>query len=305
MARHNSNFGFQSYSLVPPAIKFLIAVNIIVFLASNIILPSLSYNGESLGNIFDSAFALMPVGSEMFFPYWQLLTYQFMHGGLGHLFFNMLALWMFGSELEQIWGKSRFLMYYLLSGIGGGILHLAIDPAAPTVGASGAIMGVLVAFGMTFPDRPVMMFPLFIPIPARIFVVIYAVIDLYSGLSAAGDGVAHFAHLGGALTGFVLVKFGERAGIFRALERMTDRMSNAQRRSSGGARIINATYRDISAPSSSTTTSMFHGGSFFYNGEYITEDTVNIILEKISASGYDSLEQREKDILMEISRRMG
>ncbi|MFM8473017.1 MAG: rhomboid family intramembrane serine protease, partial [Candidatus Kapaibacterium sp.] len=226
MPRYNSQFGFQSYSLVPPAIKMLIAVNVIVFVVDALILPGLSFNGDSLSDMFQRTFALMPSGSEMFYPYWQLVTYQFLHGGLGHLFFNMLALWMFGSELEQLWGSSRFLIYYLLSGIGGGLLHLAIEPGAPTVGASGAIMGVLVGFGMTFPDRPVMMFPLFIPIPARIFVIIYALIDLYAGFSSSSDGVAHFAHIGGAVAGVLLLKFGEKSGLYGAIGRIGDAMSS-------------------------------------------------------------------------------
>ncbi|MFN4768705.1 MAG: rhomboid family intramembrane serine protease [Candidatus Kapaibacterium sp.] len=305
MPRLNNQFGFQSYSLVPPAIKMLIAINVIVFVASALILPGLSFDGESLSNVFERTFALMPQGSEMFYPYWQLLSYQFLHGGLGHLFFNMLALWMFGSELEQIWGSSRFLVYYLLCGIGGGLLHLAIDAGAPTVGASGAIMGVLVGFGMTFPDRPVMMFPLFIPIPARIFVVIYALIDLYSGISSSMDGIAHFAHLGGAITGVLLLKFGERSGFLGSVTRLGDKIFSGSTKSSPGLRVVDAKYRDIT-PAAQTPTQhgMFHGGSFFFNGEYITEDTVNVILDKISATGYDSLDQREKDILLEISRRM-
>ncbi|MFM8180176.1 MAG: rhomboid family intramembrane serine protease [Candidatus Kapaibacterium sp.] len=305
MPRYNSQFGFQSYSLVPPAIKMLIAVNVIVFVVDALILPGLSFNGDSLSDMFQRTFALMPSGSEMFYPYWQLVTYQFLHGGLGHLFFNMLALWMFGSELEQLWGSSRFLIYYLLSGIGGGLLHLAIEPGAPTVGASGAIMGVLVGFGITFPDRPVMMFPLFIPIPARIFVIIYALIDLYAGFSSSSDGVAHFAHIGGAVAGVLLLKFGEKSGLYSAIGRIGDAMSSKRTTSSSGLRVVNAKYRDIppvSAPSSQNN--IFHGASFFHKGEYVTEDTVNVILEKISATGYDSLDQREKEILMEISRRM-
>lgn len=307
MPRYNSQFGFQSYSLVPPAIKMLIAINVIVFVVNALVLPGLSFNGEPLDSMFERMFALMPTGSEMFYPYWQLVTYQFLHGGLGHLFFNMLALWMFGSELEQIWGSARFLVFYLLSGIGGGLLHLAIDAGAPTVGASGAIMGVLVGFGMTFPDRPVMMFPLFIPIPARIFVIIYALIDLYSGFSSSADGVAHFAHLGGAVTGVLLLKFGKRSGLYSKAQQIGDRLFSGKKRQETGFKVVTAKYRDIPVnPTSQTSQNkMFHGGSFFFNGEYITEDTVNIILEKISESGYDSLDQREKDILMEISRRMG
>lgn len=304
MPRYTTQFGFQSNSLIPRAMKTIIIINVVVYVLTSWILPFLSYSGTSLGYVFESFFALKPFDSETFYPYWQLITYQFMHGGFTHLAFNMLALWMFGSELEQIWGSARFVTYYLLSGIGGGILHLVIEPGT-AVGASGAIMGVLVGFGMMFPDRPVMMFPIFIPIPARIFVLLYALIDLFAGFSSSSDGVAHFAHLGGAIAGFLLVKFGESSGLYGFVQRVGQSVSSGRGGAPMGRKVIDAKYRDI--PQASTVASpsgVFHGGSFFYKGEYITEDTVNIILEKISRSGYDSLDQREKEILMEISRRM-
>ncbi len=255
--------------------------------------------------VFERTFALMPVNSSHFYPYWQLITYQFMHGGISHLFFNMLALWMFGSELEQLWGSQRFLIYYLLCGLGGGALHLWVDASVPTIGASGAIMGVLAAFGMSFPNRPVMMFPLFIPIPAKFFVLIYALIDLYSGFSGSSDGVAHFAHVGGAITGVLLLKFGDKVGIFDAASRlMNSAREGVASRDHTGRKVVEVRYRDVSSAQSVGSQRMFHGASFFHKGEHITEDVVNGILDKISASGYDSLSQREKDILIEISRRM-
>ncbi len=305
MPSYNGNFRPSPFALVPSAIKILIGINVIVFIISALLPSTIAVDGIPLSAWFELHFALMPQGSEFFYPYWQLISYQFMHGGLSHIFFNMFALWMFGSELEQIWGTNRFLVYYLLCGIGGGVLHLAIGSDAPTVGASGAIMGVLVAFGMTFPDRPVMMFPIFIPIPAKVFVAIYALIDLVAGFGSSSDNIAHFAHLGGAIMGFLLIKFGDRFNIFSTADRLAQAMRSSDSSSQyGGRPVREARYRDIPAVPTTAQQGMFHGGSFFHKGEYVTEDTVNIILEKISATGYDSLDQREKDILLEISRRM-
>lgn len=209
----SAQFGQGRMGAFPPVIKFLLASNVIVFIIQSIFLQGMTFGGLPIDVVVMEKFALWPATSGSFLP-WQLLSYQFMHGGISHLLFNMLALWMFGVELEYIWGSRKFAAYYVLSGIAAGVFHLVITPLlggglAPTIGASGSIMGILLAFGMTFPDRPIMMFPLFFPIPARIFVMIYAGFDLINGLFNAGDGVAHFAHLGGALGGFLLIKFGE------------------------------------------------------------------------------------------------
>lgn len=297
-----TSFGIGAF--VPPTIKVLVGINVAVFLMDWLVLGMLTYRGIRLDQWLIQLFGLMPIGSEFFFPYWQLVTYQFLHGGFWHLFFNMFALWMFGSELDYLWGSRRFLTYYLLSGIGGGLLNLVVSDA-PTVGASGAIMGVLVAYGMTFPDRPVLMFPLFIPIPAKFFVILYAALDLFSGLTATDSGVAHFAHLGGAVTGFLLLRFGDRLGIFSIAERLGNmRTRHRSQHVSHHPEPIEAEFIEMPMRTSGSTKPMFHGASFFYKGEYITEETVDRILEKIAAEGFDSLSEHEKDILYEVSRRM-
>ncbi len=295
-----TNFGIGAF--VPPTIKVLVGINVAVFVLDWLVLGMLTYRGIRLDQWVVQLFGLMPIGSDFFFPYWQLVTYQFLHGGFWHLFFNMFALWMFGSELDYLWGSRRFLTYYLLSGIGGGILNLFVSDA-PTVGASGAIMGVLVAYGMTFPDRPVMMFPLFIPIPAKIFVIFYAALDLFSGLTATDSGVAHFAHLGGAITGFLLLRYGDRIGIFSIAERLGNSQAS-QRRVTIRHEPVEADFIEIPMRSAPGTKPIFHGASFFYKGQYITEETVDRILEKINESGFDSLSESEKEILYEVSRRM-
>lgn len=153
--------------------------------------------------------ALWPVGSGNFMP-WQLLTYAFLHGDVAHLFFNMLGLWMFGSEIEMIWGRRRYLEYLGASALAGGVCQLAFalltGPSGPTIGASGALFGLLLAFGMLFPNRVIM--PLFPPIPmkAKVFVAVFGGLELLFGLGGR-SGVAHFAHLGGMLGGWLMFRY--------------------------------------------------------------------------------------------------
>lgn len=171
--------------------------------------------------------------SSPFFRWWQPVTHMFMHGGFGHLFFNMFTLYMFGSVLERVWGPKKYLLYYMVTGLGAALLHTGVewlqtlywqniiqtgDPSAavaaaasmrrmlmtPTVGASGAIYGLLLGYAMLFPDSVMtLIFPP-ISLKAKCFVLIFAAIELVMGLSG-GDGVAHFAHLGGMLFGLILI----------------------------------------------------------------------------------------------------
>lgn len=154
-------------------------------------------------------FALWPLQSGLFWP-WQLLSYGFLHGSILHLFFNMLGLWMFGSELERLWGRNRYAQFLLASLLSAAAAQLLVTwltgSNVPTVGASGALFGLLLAFGMLFPNRTII--PLFPPIPmkARTFVIVFGVIELLFGLSGR-SGVAHFAHLGGMLGGFLMIRW--------------------------------------------------------------------------------------------------
>ena len=151
--------------------------------------------------------ALWPLGSGMFQP-WQLISYMFLHANFGHIFMNLFALWMFGQAIENYWGTRRFTWYYFLTGIGAAIIHMFIGGGgAPTVGASGAVYGILLAFGMMFPERPIMLLIPPIPIKAKYFVAIFGGIELVNGVVGTNSGVAHFAHLGGMLVGFILIKY--------------------------------------------------------------------------------------------------
>jgi membrane associated rhomboid family serine protease len=161
--------------------------------------------------------ALWPLGSYRadFYP-WQLLTYGFLHGGTMHLVFNMFMLWMFGRELELLMGQRRFLTYYLTCVIGAGFVQLMVAVLTgspnPTVGASGGVFGLLLAFGMAFPNRMIMlMFPP-IPMKAKYMVVLFGLMELYFGLSGSAPGIANFAHLGGMLFGYFLIRHWKTAG---------------------------------------------------------------------------------------------
>ncbi len=269
-----SNYYTGRFGNIPPVVKNLLVINVLVLF--------IEYLAErSMGISLVKLFALYYPGSEYFRPH-QFVTHMFMHGGLGHLFFNMFALWMFGKVLEGVWGGKRFLVYYLVTGLGAAALHTfvnwiefsrlehaiiafsntpsldgfilfmkdhfpqfqrailndpqynnilnawsanpdnyyIIDTAVhyinsikfemmniPTVGASGAVFGVLLAFGMLFPNTQLMLLFPPIPIRAKYFVIGYGILELYLGLSQPGSNIAHFAHLGGMLFGFILIKY--------------------------------------------------------------------------------------------------
>ena len=217
---------------LPVVTKNLLAINVLMFLA----LLAFERQGIDLNNLLGLHLFIAPD----FRPY-QLLTYIFMHGSFTHIFVNMFSLWMFGRVLEQVWGSKRFLVYYLLTGIGAGLMQELVQfvyyyielsayanvnigggvivPMAEylnmwtTVGASGAVYGMLLAFALTFPNQQMFMFPLPFPIKAKYFVLIIGVIELLTGMgNHAGDNVAHFAHLGGMLIGLVLIIYWRKKG---------------------------------------------------------------------------------------------
>ncbi|MGA2317583.1 MAG: rhomboid family intramembrane serine protease [Thermodesulfobacteriota bacterium] len=148
-------------------------------------------------------FGLVPILVWRKYFLWQLLTYIFLHGDFLHILFNLFSLWMFGGELENHWGSKKFLFYFLFCGIGAGICTVVFTPYQfiPVIGASGAIFGILLAFGWLFPNRPILIYFLF-PIPAKYMVIIFGLFELYSSRSGAGGGIAHLTHLGGLLFGF-------------------------------------------------------------------------------------------------------
>ena len=187
-------------SFLPNGVKWLLIANVSVFILTGLMPESLQ------GDV--SLLALVPRTIVHYFTIWQFVTYMFLHAGIWHLVFNMLTLWMFGTPLEQVWGTRRFLKYYFICGIGAGlcdvILNLALGHNTRTIGASGAIYGLLLAFGVCFPDQTVLMGFLF-PIKAKYMVMIYAAIELWMSLGV-NSGVSNIAHLGGMAVGFLYLK---------------------------------------------------------------------------------------------------
>ena len=212
----NSRPGF--WSMMTPVVKNLVIINTIMLIATYII-----------GDAMYEKLALFAFNSPFFKP-WQFVTHMFMHGGFWHLFFNMYTLMIFGSVLENAWGSKKFLLFYMVTGLGAALCHdlvlylqfqhfTATGNAAaaanilriPTVGASGAIYGVLLGFGMLFPNAELrLLFLPFFPLKAKWFVVIFGVIELLTGISGTADGVAHFAHLGGMLFGLLLILYWKK-----------------------------------------------------------------------------------------------
>ena len=184
------------------AVKIIIISCAAVFLYQ---LISQAITGRSEINLI---FGLIPVLVWRKFFIWQLFTYAFLHGGLFHLLLNMFALWMFGCELERYWGTRMFVKYALVTGIGAGICTVVVSPnlGIPTIGASGLIYGVLLAYGLLFPNRLIYLYFLF-PIKAKHFVLIFGAIELFASLSGPSDNIAHLAHLGGMLFGFVYLRY--------------------------------------------------------------------------------------------------
>ncbi|MBI2833685.1 MAG: rhomboid family intramembrane serine protease [Acidobacteria bacterium] len=188
-----------------PAVKWLILTNVVTFVLTAFIIALLPL------------FGLLPVAVIEHYRVWQLVTYMFLHAGLFHIIFNMLALWMFGVELERLWGARQFLTYYFVAGAGAAFVTVAVSLLpfdfssriyfAETIGASGAIYGVLLAYGLRFPDRPIYMYLLF-PIPAKYFVLILGAISFFVSVTDPRSGVAHATHLGGLVVGYLYLKGG-------------------------------------------------------------------------------------------------
>jgi membrane associated rhomboid family serine protease len=270
-------------------------VNVAVWLLFDVLLAPFTLRGVPIFEVLAAYLALWPLGTH-FYP-WQILTYMFMHGGFLHLFFNMLALWMFGMELEHLWGSKRFLTFYLLCGIGGALSNLLLAPmvgqVGPTVGASGAVFGVLLAFGVLFPDRPIYLY-FFLPVRAKYFVAFYIAWELFLGVTQTSDGVAHFAHLGGAAVGFLYL-----VREFKILSwKRNSPAVGGQRWSVPGVsgadihEIRDAKFYDIKT------------GKPYSDESQITQEIIDAILDKISKGGYQSLTEEEKRILNEASKKI-
>jgi len=207
-------YRFNWRGLLTPAIKTILIACTAVFLLQTLLALFVSAKAE---NLFVRYFGLVPFAVLRGYV-WQLFSYLFLHGGLGHLLINMFVLWMFGADLERAWGKRKFYFYYFLCGIGAGVINVIVkaliyppDSLAmnqPTIGASGAIYGVLIAAAVLFPDRQVWLIPFPVTLPMRAYVAIMAAIEFFGTLGSSGDNVSHVCHLGGMLVGYLYLRRG-------------------------------------------------------------------------------------------------
>ncbi len=261
---------------LPKGVKYLLISNAAIF-AAMLLAPRM---------VPISLLGLLPYAVTHNFTVWQFFTYMFLHGGFGHLFWNMFGLWMFGAELEYNWGTRDFLKFYFICGIGGGILvwltsFVGLSSSiATTIGASGAIFGLLVAFGLMWPDRMIYIFGV-LPMRAIQFVIIYAAIQVFQGFTGTGGNIAVFAHIGGGLTGFVYLKWGWRIQVY--LEHFTRRFKQRRFKVVKGGK---KTYREEK-----------HFPDL--------DDEVDRILDKIAREGMDSLDDRERRVLKRASEKKG
>jgi membrane associated rhomboid family serine protease len=292
--------GYGGFSFFPPVLKKLLIANVVVFFIQ-MISENLLFGGIPARNIIDYYCALNPLGSDAFYV-WQLITYQFMHGSFTHILFNMFMLWMFGMEIENIMGSRKFLIFYLVCGVGAGLVQLLVPPimgeaVGPTIGASGAVFGVMIAFGMYFPDRFILLYFL-IPIKAKYLIAFLVVIEF---LSVGNQSlIAHFAHIGGAVTAFIFILIDKKnritsSNMFGTFKRPSKTFSSGNFGRSFGSRkpkvedIEDAKFYDINDSRK--------------DEDVINQDEIDRILDKISQSGYQNLTDREKKILFEASKR--
>jgi membrane associated rhomboid family serine protease len=284
--------GFQFF---PPAIKMLLITNAVVFVIHHL---GFTIGGMPLDFIFNYYLGLMPLGHGFYI--WQLITYQFLHDGFWHIFFNMFfGLWMFGMEVEHMWGSKRFLTFYLLCGVVAGLTQLLLAPilepmtverAVPTIGASGAVYGVLVAFAMLFPDRYIYIYFL-LPLKAKYFIFGLIVLGVFS--VGSQSTIANLAHLGGALTGYVYILIlTKRFPLHDAVERLGWWLNSRRykRTEQSHEDIVDAKVYEINEKPKTE--------------QELNQKKVDEILDKISIGGYQSLTEEEKRILFEASKKL-
>ena len=308
MSEQYSPTGFR---VLPPVVKNLLIINVLMFLATF----TLNRFNIDLTNILGLHFF-----KASDFRVYQIITYMFMHANFGHLFFNMFALWMFGNTLENLWGSKRFLLFYMVCGIGAGLCQELVQyiqyatsladygsvnvggqivPIGTylnmmnTVGASGAIYGLLLAFGMTYPNSMIYLYFLF-PIKAKWFVIGYAVIELITGLTGV-DNVAHFAHLGGMLFGLLLILYWRKnpSGSDKNFRKWKDVFESWKRKS----RVKYTPYEEVK-----DEPKVPRSDGDYNRQKAERERNIDEILDKVAKSGYASLTAEEKEYLFKNSR---
>lgn len=191
---------------IPPVTRNILIAIVAMYIFQQIF-------AQTGGNFIARYFVLYPIDTPYFYP-WQLVTYALLHGNLMHLFFNGFAIWMFGSQIEHYWGEKRYSIFIIVCIIGSGLANALLSNVG-AVGISGAVYGLLVAFGMMWPNHTIYLVIPPIPMKAKYFVIILAVIAFISSINPRGDGIAHIAHLGGAITGFLLIQYWRKKPPFK------------------------------------------------------------------------------------------
>lgn len=269
-----------------PGVKALLIANVAVFVLQTLLRD---HGGREVGGL-TSLLGFIPSRAIFGLEVWRFVTYMFLHGGIGHILFNMLGLWMFGAQIEARWGRGPFLLYYLVCGLGGALTYglfnlFGLEAFVPMVGASGAVYGILLAYGMMFPEA-VILIGLILPMKAKYAVILFGLIELLSTFSGGGGGVAHLAHLGGMGAGFVFLRLtipSLRAGTGL---RLPWRKPGSKRR----LRVVRPEAPGAGRPA---------------GGPPPTADRaqVDAILDKISREGLQSLTTQEQEILRRAGRR--
>ena len=302
---------------IPTMTKNLLIVNILAFIATYV----LERSGINLTSLLGLHFFL---ASD--FRIYQFITYMFLHGGFTHILFNMFALWMFGSVIERVWGPKKFLFYYIVCGVGAGIMQELVQYADysiqgmaayqyvnaggvqmttdtyinlwTTIGASGAVYGILLAFGMIFPNERLFIIPFPFPIKAKWLIVGYIAIELFSAMSGPGDGVAHMAHLGGMLFGFLLIRY------WRNHPDSSQRFSRSHGQEFFDNMKRKFDERQRNNRMKAEPTHQQRETDEEYNArKRQNQEEIDAILDKIRKSGYDSLTKEEKQKLFDQSRK--
>jgi membrane associated rhomboid family serine protease len=283
--------------MMTPAVKGLIIANVAVFAVQTFL------GGGMTGRIgpMTEYFSFVPNLAIYGLQLWRFVTYMFLHGGFGHIGFNMFALWMFGSQIEARWGARNFVIYYFVCGLGGAVFYgifklFGMDTFVPMIGASAAVMGILLAYGMTFPNS-IILFMFIIPMKAKYFVILLALIDLWS--IPGNDSVAHLAHLGGMLAGFIFLRLtipslGGGIGLGSSGGGLSDL---------GGAWKRYQTKRKMRVVRPKEN-SPGGGGRTDQPGRKAPDQSkIDVILDKISREGLQSLTDEEQDILRRAGRK--
>lgn len=267
--QYQSSFSRGNYfgpRLFTDAIKLVISINFIIFLLQTI-------SGQE--RILFELFGIVPKNTFGQLMLWQPFTYLFLHGGIWHVLINMFVLWMFGSELETLWGRQEFLKYYFLTGVGSGLVTVlfSLNSPVPVVGASGAVYGILLAYGLIFPNRYVYLY-FFIPVRVKYFVIVIGALAFFSSLGSSSSGVSHLTHLSGMLIGFGYLKSNVRLDALKSMvmqqkDGIRHRIIKKKRRRDDDLRL-----------------------------------EVDRMLDRINEVGYDGLSEKEKKFLYEASKKL-